>query len=119
MKTILVVEDDPLLLKTLGQVLKKEGYQIILCENGKKALEQFSQLEPDMLITDLMMPEMDGTQLVQHIRQSLQSTIPILVLSASGEEASVLDAFRLGANDYVTKPFNPRELSLRVRRLLS
>ncbi|MBX5439561.1 MAG: response regulator transcription factor [Thermoflavifilum sp.] len=119
MKTILVVEDDPLLLKTLGQVLKKEGYQTILCENGKKALEQLNQLQPDMLITDLMMPEMDGTQLVQHIRQQLQSTIPILVLSASGEEASVLDAFRLGANDYVTKPFNPRELSLRVRRLLN
>lgn len=119
MKTILVVEDDPLLLKTLGQVLKKDGYQTVLCENGKKAVEQFTDLKPDMLITDLMMPEMDGTQLVQHVRQQLQSAIPILILSASGEEASVLDAFKLGANDYVTKPFNPRELSLRVRRLLS
>ncbi|MBX6379194.1 MAG: response regulator transcription factor [Thermoflavifilum aggregans] len=119
MKTILVVEDDPLLLKTLGQVLKKEGYKTVLCENGKKAVEQFTGLLPDLLITDLLMPEMDGTQLVRHIRQELQSNIPILVLSASGEEASVLDAFRLGANDYVTKPFNPRELSLRVKRLLS
>ncbi|SFV32325.1 response regulator [Thermoflavifilum thermophilum] len=119
MKMILVAEDDPLLLKTLGQVLKKEGYKTLLCENGKKAVEQMANGMPDLLITDLFMPEMDGIQLVTHIRQDLQSHIPILVLSASGEEARVLDAFRLGANDYVTKPFNPRELSLRVRRLLN
>jgi len=115
----MIVEDDPLLLKTLGQVLKKEGYEVILCENGKRATEQFQVVKPDLLITDIYMPELHGTELVKQVRQQFESQIPILILTASGEEESVLEAFRLGANDYVTKPFNPRELSLRVRRLLN
>ncbi|MCL6524864.1 MAG: response regulator transcription factor [Thermoflavifilum sp.] len=119
MKRIMIVEDDPILLKTLGQVLKKDGYHLTLCENGKIAIDQFHEINPDLLLTDIHMPELDGITLIKHIRQQMNSSIPILILSGSGEEDSVLEAFHLGANDYVTKPFNPKELSLRVRRLLN
>jgi len=116
---ILIAEDEPLTLKMLSMKLQKDGYAVIQAEDGRKALE-YLETEgcPDMVITDIMMPFFSGLEVVEKIRKDLLSNIPIIVLSAMGQEESVSAAFTLGANDYITKPFNPNELSLRVKRLI-
>ncbi|MFV8370605.1 response regulator transcription factor [Flavobacterium sp. LB2R40] len=118
MKKILIAEDDEMMLKTMEFKLKKEGYQVILCPNGQIALEKIVSENPDLIISDIMMPFVTGLDIVSKVKIELKLNIPIIILSAVGLEKTVLEAFELGADDFITKPFSPNELSVRVKRLL-
>lgn len=114
---ILVAEDEPIMLKTIELRLKKDGYDVIAVSDGREALKQIRENTPDLLITDIMMPYSSGLELVGAVKQELASPIPVIILSAMGQEDVVVKAFKLGADDFLNKPFSPNELSLRVKRL--
>jgi DNA-binding response OmpR family regulator len=91
---------------------------VIVTSNGKEAIEQIKLHDPDMIIADIMMPFTSGLEIVSMVKQNhLHRKVPIIILSAMGQENVVLEAFNLGADDYITKPFSPNELSMRVKRL--
>lgn len=115
---ILVCEDDIIIVKAIEHKLKKEGYEIDVAIDGIEASEKISSNEYDLVMTDLLMPFSGGLELVSKIRNELKLTVPIIVLSRVGNEDTIIEAFTLGADDYVTKPFSPNELSIRVKRLL-
>ncbi|RFM30621.1 response regulator [Deminuibacter soli] len=118
--TIVIAEDEPGMLMLLEQCLKNHGYTIYTASDGREALQLIEQQSPDLILTDIMMPFTSGLDLIGIVRSSTQFThIPIIVLSAIEEESTVMQAFHLGADDFVTKPFAPNELSIRVRRLLA
>lgn len=113
---ILVVDDEKMLVKGIKFNLENEGYQVDCCYDGAAAVEQARTGEYDLIILDLMMPEMDGLTACQQIR--MFSTVPVIMLTARGEDADKLLGFESGADDYITKPFNILELKARVRALL-
>ncbi len=117
MKRILIVEDNPGLAFGLRNNLELEGYQVEVCDNGTAGLESIKNDEPDLVLLDLMLPGMDGVSVLKEIRAT-GSEIPVLVLTARGEESDKVMALRLGADDYVTKPFGLMELIARVEALL-
>lgn len=112
---ILVAEDEPILLKTIELRLKKDGYEVITSVNGREALEKIEELQPDLIIADIMMPFASGLEIVATVKKKTFST-PVIILSAMEQENVVLEAFQLGADDYITKPFSLNELSVRVKR---
>jgi DNA-binding response OmpR family regulator len=114
---ILVAEDDAIMMATIQYQLKKEGYEVNTANNGREAMLAFEQEIPDLVITDIIMPYTSGLEFIGFIR-SAHNPIPVLVLSALDEEDTVLEAFNLGADDFLTKPVKPGELSVRVKRLL-
>lgn len=114
--TILVAEDDLIMLKTIELRLKKDGHTIITTQDGREALKKIEELSPDLIITDIMMPFASGLEIIGAVKKRLGKKIPVIVLSAMGQENVVLEAFQLGADDYITKPFSPNELSVRVKR---
>ncbi|MEX2350786.1 MAG: response regulator transcription factor [Flavobacteriaceae bacterium] len=115
---ILVVEDDLLTLRVLNFILKKEGYAVSSAKNGLDAMERMDVIQPDLVITDVMLPLKSGLEVTSYCKDNFPH-IPVIVLSALGEEeGTVTKAFKLGADDFVAKPFNPNEFLLRVRRLL-
>src|ERR1700752_4018268 len=116
---ILVAEDEPMLLKTIELKLKKEGYEVIATADGREAMEQIEKCNPDMVITDIMMPYASGLEIINLVRQKISRKIPIIMLSAMEQEKVVMEAFELGADDYITKPFSLNELAIRVKRLMS
>ena len=113
--TILIAEDEALVLKMLSYRLQKEGFTVLTASDGKQALELLKATTPDLVITDLMMPYHSGLEVLEYVKKSLGSRIPVLVLSASGQEQTILKAFSLGADDFALKPFSPNELVSRVR----
>ncbi len=113
---ILVVDDEPQIRRSLQVNLEQNGYAVETVETGEGALRSFLNRRPDVVILDLIMPGMDGVEVVRRIRES--STVPIIVLSAMGEEARKVEALELGADDYMTKPFGMDELLARIRSLL-
>jgi two-component system, OmpR family, response regulator VicR len=116
---ILICEDDLMTLKALEHKLKNEGYETITALDGKQAIDILNNnREIELLLTDLHMPLISGLELISHVRNVLKSNIPIVMLTRVGLEDTVLHAFELGADDYITKPFSPEELSLRIKRLL-
>ncbi len=115
---VLVAEDDELILKTIEHKLKKENYEVILARNGKEAIENLSTSKIDLIITDIMMPFASGTEVLSATQKN-GVQIPVIILSSLGQEEVVLDAFDLGAADFIVKPFSPSELLLRIKRLTS
>jgi two-component system, OmpR family, KDP operon response regulator KdpE len=113
---ILVVDDEPQIRRSLQVNLEQSGYAVETVETGESALSSFLNRRPDVVILDLIMPGMGGVEVVRRIRQS--SSVPIIVLSAMGEEARKVEALELGADDYMTKPFGMDELFARIRSLL-
>lgn len=113
---ILVVDDEKLLVKGIKFNLENEGYQVDACYDGEEAVIKAAAEHYDLIILDLMMPKMDGLEACMHIRQN--STVPIIMLTAKGEDTDKLIGFEYGADDYITKPFNILELKARVRALL-
>jgi len=113
---ILVAEDDVIMLATITQQLKQEGFTVTTANNGREAMQFFERDIPDLVITDIMMPFTSGLEFINVIR-SHSTEIPIIVLSAVDEEDTVLEAFNLGADDFLTKPVKPGELSIRVKRV--
>lgn len=114
---ILVAEDEPMLLKTIELKLKKEGYEVIALPDGRDALAQLEKEMPDLIITDIMMPYVSGLEIINFVRQKMNMKTPIIMLSAMEQEKVVMEAFELGADDYITKPFSLNELAIRVKRL--
>lgn len=115
---ILIAEDEALILQTLELKLKKEGYEVIGCVDGLEALQKIDSEQPDLIITDIMMPYMSGLEVVRKVKNDLASrSIPVIVLSTMGQESIVEEAFDLGADDYLKKPFSLSELSIRIKKL--
>jgi two-component system KDP operon response regulator KdpE len=110
---ILVVDDEPQITRVLRASLGMHGYEIQVANDGEAALDAFKEWKPDLVITDLSMPKMTGTELCEHIRE--HSQVPIIVLSVRGEDNSKIEALDKGADDYVTKPFSINELLARIR----
>ncbi len=116
---ILIAEDDELMVKILEFILKKEGYQVTSCKDGLSAIEKIPELIPDLIITDILLPFRSGLEIIGYSKETFEN-IPVIVVSSLGEEeGTVVEAFRLGADDFVSKPFNPNELLLRVKRLFT
>jgi DNA-binding response OmpR family regulator len=113
---ILIAEDEPLMLMAIEAKLKNEGFEVVGVPDGREALKVLENYSPDILVTDILMPFTSGLELISVVKS--KNKIPIIVLSALGQENTVMEAFQLGADDFLTKPFNPTELALRVKRLL-
>ncbi|QCR19825.1 MtrAB system response regulator MtrA [Agrococcus sp. SGAir0287] len=116
MPTILVVDDDTALAEMIGIVLRAEGFDLEFCPDGIDALDRFRAVQPDLVLLDLMLPGLDGIQICQLIRA--ESGTPIIMLTAKGETTDVVRGLEAGADDYIVKPFNPKELVARIRTRL-
>lgn len=114
---ILVAEDEPLMLMAIEAKLKNLGFEVVAVSDGQQALKVLETYQPDLIITDILMPYTSGLELIGIVK-SKNAKLPIIVLSGLGEEEIVLEAFNLGADDFLTKPFKPIDLELRVKRLL-
>lgn len=115
---ILIAEDDELILKTIEHKLLKEGHEVILTRNGKDAIETLKTRDVDLAITDIMMPFASGIEILSAIK-TMGKQVPVIMLSSMGQEEVVLNAFDLGAADFIVKPFSPNELILRIKRFSS
>ena len=119
-KKILIVDDEKDLTKLLDYNLKQEGFDTFISHEGKTALETVRKKKPDLVILDIMLPDLSGTEICKIIRSDeVTRDLPIIMLSAKGEEIDRILGLELGADDYVTKPFSPRELILRIKKLLT
>ena len=118
-KHILVVEDEPDTAELLELQLNNAGYKVTVAEDGDQALKKIHKLMPDLVILDLMIPEVQGTEVCKFIRKDpATESLPVMMCSAKISEIDKILGLELGADDYVTKPFSPRELVLRVKDLL-
>ena len=117
MARLLITDDDPAILGLIRAILEPEGFEIAEAHNGIEAVEAVEHSDFDLLILDIMMPEMDGLEACRRIRQF--SDVPIIFLSAKDEEADTVIGFALGADDYITKPFSPSEMVARVKAHLA
>jgi DNA-binding response OmpR family regulator len=115
-KKILVVDDEPKIVRLVQAYLEKAGFHVIPAYRGEEALELFKREEPALIVLDLMLPDIDGMDVARTIRR--ESDVPIIMLTARTEETDRVAGLELGADDYVVKPFNPRELAARVRAVL-
>jgi len=115
-KKILIVDDEPQIVEICSDYLKAAGYETVTASNGAQGLSLARREKPDLVVLDLMMPEMDGLDVCREIRR--ESNVPIIMLTARVEETDKLIGLELGADDYITKPFSPRELVARVRVVL-
>ena len=115
-RLILVVDDEPRMIRFIRMNLELEGYRVVEATNGLEALDRVRKDLPDLVVMDVQMPEMDGFEALGHIRQV--STVPVIMLTVKAEEEDKVRGLELGADDYVTKPFSPRELSSRIKALL-
>lgn len=118
-KTVLVVDDDPDILTLVRYNLAKEGFKVISSEKGEEALEKARKQKPDLVILDLMLPGMEGLEVCRSLRRDTETrSIPILMLTAKGEETDVVVGLEVGADDYLVKPFSPKVLVARSKALL-
>lgn len=115
-RMILVVDDEPRIIEAVSMNLELEGYQVSVASNGYEALKKATEGLPDLVILDIMMPEMDGFETLKGIREF--STVPVIMLTVKGEEIDKVKGLDLGADDYITKPFGPKELVSRVKAAL-
>lgn len=115
-KRILLVDDEPEILEICRDYLKASGYDVVTAKDGVQGLAAFRRERPDLIVLDLMLPEMDGLDVCRAIRR--ESNVPIIMLTARVEETDKLVGLEIGADDYMTKPFSPRELVARVRVVL-
>jgi DNA-binding response OmpR family regulator len=116
MATVLVVDDEPIVREVVVRYLEREGYATLEADNGGRARALLERQTPDLVVLDVMLPGIDGLELCRWIRS--RSELPVIMLTARGEEADRVVGLELGADDYVTKPFSPRELAARVRSVL-
>ena len=117
MPTIALVDDDRNILTSVSIALEAEGYRIMTYTDGASALDGFKTSPPDLAILDIKMPRMDGMETLRRLRQ--KSDMPVIFLTSKDEEVDELMGLRLGADDYITKPFSPKDLASRVEALLS
>lgn len=115
-RRVLVVDDDQNIVRLVRMYLEKDGYQVATACDGQEALDLFNSFKPDLLVLDLMLPAVDGLEVCKRVRWT--SDVPIIMLTARSTETDKLFGLDLGADDYVTKPFSPRELLARIRAVL-
>jgi DNA-binding response OmpR family regulator len=115
-QTILVVDDEPEIVRLLRSYLEKDGYRVVTAYNGEEALYVARHEKPDLVVLDILMPKMDGLAFTRQIRR--EQDVPIIMLTARAEETDRIVGLEMGADDYVTKPFSPREVVARVRAVL-
>lgn len=118
MAKIMLVEDDMLIQKTVEMKLKKESFEVLSCNDGKSALEQLEPFMPDIILTDMMLPYVSGLQILIAAKAIKTKQIKVIVFSTMGQEKVVEEAFDLGADDYITKPFSLTELCIRIKKQL-
>jgi DNA-binding response OmpR family regulator len=117
-KKIFIIEDDNMTIEILKFIFSKEGYLLSISKDGLDAIERIPEEIPDLVLTDIMLPMKSGLEIIQFIKDNY-ANMPVIALSSLGEEeATVLDAFKLGVDDFIAKPFSPNELLLRVKRCL-
>jgi len=116
MAKILVVDDEDSILKVVEAYLKAESYEVYLARDGEQGLATFRRYKPDLVILDIMLPRIDGLEVLQHIRR--ESDVYVMMLTAKSEETDRIIGLTVGADDYLTKPFSPRELVARVKAIL-
>ena len=116
MARVLVVDDDQALSEMLGIVLRAEGYEALFCDDGSKAQGIFNETKPDLVLLDLMLPGIDGIEVCKRIRS--ESGVPIVMLTARGDILDVVKGLESGADDYIVKPFKPKELVARIKARL-
>lgn len=116
MTRVLVVEDDPTVAEVVGEYLRRAGFEVDFASDGHAALTAATPELPDLVVLDLMLPGIDGLEVCRRLRR--RGSVPVIMLTALGEESERVAGFEVGADDYVTKPFSPRELVLRVGSLL-
>jgi two-component system alkaline phosphatase synthesis response regulator PhoP len=114
-KRILVVEDERSIQELILYNIKKEGYEVLAASDGRAALEMLARESIDLVVLDLMLPELDGVEVCKHIRQKFGYSIYVLMLTAKGEEIDRILGIEVGADDYMVKPFSPRELLVRIK----
>jgi DNA-binding response OmpR family regulator len=114
--TVLVIDDDIRMLRMMKRMLELDGFQVVIADNGETALKTFEKENPDLLLLDIMMPDMDGYTVCQRIREFSQ--VPIIMVTARGDDKEKVTGLNIGADDYVTKPFSAGELAARVRAVL-
>jgi DNA-binding response OmpR family regulator len=114
--TILVVDDEPSISEVVGIYLRRAGYQVVTARNGQQALEMLDKQPPDLVVLDLMLPEVDGWEITRRLRA--EGDTPIIMLTARREEADRIAGLEMGADDYVVKPFSPQELVSRIKAVL-
>ncbi|HXF82031.1 MAG TPA: response regulator transcription factor [bacterium] len=115
-RTVLIAEDEPEIADVVRQYLEKDGYRVIVSRDGVRAVEAYARLRPDLVLLDLMLPGLDGYEVCRRIRA--QGPTPVIMLTARDEEMDKVVGLELGADDYITKPFSPREVVARVRAVL-
>lgn len=115
-KKVLIVDDEPKIIQAVSAYLEKEGYQVFTASSGKEALELNDRRAPDLIVLDLRLPDLTGEEVCRRIRQ--RHDTPILMLTAKAEEEDKVQGLAIGADDYLTKPFSPRELVARVKAIL-
>jgi DNA-binding response OmpR family regulator len=116
MKTILVVDDERNIVELVRLYLEKDGFNVVAANDGEQALVQYERNDPDLVVLDVMLPRMDGFEVCRELRR--RGDVPILMLTARSEDIDAIVGLELGADDYVTKPFNPRALVARVKAIL-
>lgn len=115
-RKILIVDDEPKITEVVRSYLENSNYQVYEAGNGKEALELFDRVQPSLIILDLMLPDLSGEEICRILRR--KSRVPIIMLTAKAEEENILTGLNIGADDYVTKPFSPKQLIARVEALL-
>ena len=115
--SLLLVDDDPEILMLLQAKFKDQPFEIFTAIEGGVVLDIVRTEKPDLIVADIMMPFITGLELIAFIRKDMRSALPVIVISALEHEDTVLEAFRLGATDFITKPFKPNELVLRIKRI--
>ena len=116
--TILICEDEEIMLTALAFRIRRQGFEVITAEDGREAMKKIEEHNPDIIVTDIMMPHLSGIQLLETMRGEMNSEVPIIIISALENEETILETFRKGANDFIAKPFKPNELILRIKRII-
>jgi DNA-binding response OmpR family regulator len=118
-ETILIVDDEEDIIELIKYNLKSEGYTILTAMTGEEAIKMAKNFQPDLLVLDLMLPGIDGLEVTRYLKkEDMTMDIPIVMVTAKGEESDIVTGLELGANDYISKPFSPKELTARIRAIL-
>ena len=118
-ETILIVDDEPDIIELIKYNLKNEGYLILTAQTGEQAVTIVKISHPDLMVLDLMLPDIDGLEVTKYLKSNEQTKdIPIVMLTAKGEESDIVTGLELGADDYISKPFSPKVLVARIRAIL-
>jgi len=116
--TVLICEDEEIMLTALAFRIRRQGFEVITAEDGREAVERIKEHQPDIIVSDIMMPHLSGLELLEMVRVEMKSDVPVLIISALEREETILEAFRKGASDFIAKPFKPNELILRIKKII-